>query len=208
MGLSDTVFGATNIKAGLAEDEPVQCKAGDLYLQTDTEQLRACFESGVFKDVKPTLTTLVQDLIDTLGGECGLTVKTYDGTTGTDIYQAHDATKSYATSAWAKQKEITLGFTPKEDSMKITWKIYNGDSGEYFRSAVYLNGVALTGEDDFRQGTSTGYKTCEYTITGQNLKAGDTIEIWAKAGGTGGNTSLFRIIGDVTTITNLTENTV
>jgi hypothetical protein len=208
MGLSNLSFGATNINTGLAEDEPIQCKAGDLYLQTDTEQLRACFESGVFKDVKPTLTTLVQDLIDTLGGECGLTVKTYDGTTGTDIYHAHDATKSYASFEWAKQKEITLGFTPKEDSMKITWRIYNGDSGEYFKSGVFLNGVALTGPNDFMIGSEVGYKTCEYTITGQNLKAGDTIEIWAIAGGSGGNISLFRIIGDVTKITNLTENTV
>ena len=208
MGLSNPVFSATNVNVGKDADKPTNPKPGDLYIATDTEQLKACFESNVFKDVKPTLATLVQDLIDTLGGECGLTVKTYDGTTGTDIYHAHDATKSYATYSWAKQKEITLGFTPKEDSMKITWRIYNGDAGEYFRSAVYLNGVALTGEDDFRMGTGTGFKTCEYTITGQNLKAGDTIEIWAKAGGTGGNISLFRIIGDVTTVTNLTENTV
>ena len=53
MGLSELSFSATNINVGLAADEPLNPRAGDLYLQRDKQVLRLCFVNGTWVDANP-----------------------------------------------------------------------------------------------------------------------------------------------------------
>lgn len=68
MGLSDTVFGATNLKSGADADKPVNPKPGDIYVATDNNILYVCYASGIWSQVphnrRMPSSTDVNDLVD------------------------------------------------------------------------------------------------------------------------------------------------
>lgn len=54
MGLSDTVFGATNLKSGADADKPARPKPGDIYVANDTNIIYVCYVAGSWVDATPT----------------------------------------------------------------------------------------------------------------------------------------------------------
>jgi len=137
--------------------------------------------------------------------ELGLIESKYVDTLGTDVFHSNDAQVSHA-ATWAKKKEMVLGFQPPNGQLKMSWYLYNQDSGSYASSRIHVNGVAVTTDNQFRVGTTVTGATMTHTLTGINK--GDTIAIWLSCDVGGGYVKDWRLIGTVSTTSFDTVNTV
>lgn len=164
MGLSDTVFGATNIRNGLDADKPLNPIAGQIYVATDTNIIYVCYVDGTWKraDPNPNIDKKILYADDTKN--------IFNDATRATAYTPTYGAGASAVVDWVNWKiphKITV--SPK---IRLGYYYYDGNKYQEYHSGyvkIYINGVLV----HIEQHTGAGWKY--FDLPENVLNAGDII---------------------------------
>jgi hypothetical protein len=155
-----------NLQHGATAQKPVDPEVGDVYLETDTAKLFACFSAGSW-------TEIVSDV-----GLPGVGA-------GDNVCVSSDEEKETANPEWVKAKEIRI-YRPGTYRIQLDLAAYGEALTAYGR--VYRNGSPVGTE---RSTSESSWTTFSEDIEGWGQ--GDLIQLWYRqAGGTGSEAARVR----------------
>ncbi len=155
-----------NLQSGTAAGKPSNPEVGDVYLETDTSRLYACFSAGIWTEI----------VSDTGLPEVGA---------GDNLCVSSDSEKETTNTGWVKAKEIRI-YRPGTYRIKFDLVIVGSGLTAYGR--IYRNSSPVGTE---RSTSSATYTTFSEDIG--NWEEGDLIQLYYHhTGGTGSEAAKVR----------------